>query len=240
MRLFAAIAVSALMIAFQPRDASSQTTAHGGVAAKVSTLGFGFDGGVAVAEQANVRVGVNFFSFSHDFDKDGITMAAQLKLRSVSAQFDWFPFAGSFHVSPGLMLYNGNRVEATAFTPGGTRFDLGGDTLLSNPANPVNGDARIAFKRVAPSVVFGWGSVVPRGEKHWSIPVELGVVFSRAPTATLNLAGSACLPNGTNCRNIATEPLLQADLREEEANLNDDISVLKVLPVISFGFSYGF
>jgi hypothetical protein len=98
----------------------------------------------------------------------------------------------------------------------------------------------IAFKRVAPIVSFGWGNVVPRGERHWSIPVELGVVFSRAPTATLNLAGSACLPNGTNCRNIATEPLLQADLRQEEANLNDDLSVLKMIPIISVGFSYGF
>jgi hypothetical protein len=240
MRLFAAIAVSVLMIGFQAREASSQTASHAGVAAKVSTLGFGFDGAVPVAEQSNVRVGINFFSLNHDFDNDGITMAAQLKLRSVSAQYDWFPFAGSFHLSPGLMLYNGNRVEASAFTPGGTQFDLGGDTLLSSPSNPVHGNATIAFKRVAPSVVFGWGNVVPRGEKRWSIPVELGVVFSRAPTATLNLAGSACLPNGSNCRNIATEPLLQADLREEEAKLNDDLSVLKIIPVISFGFGYSF
>ena len=240
MRLFAAIAVSVLMIGFQAREASSQTTPHGGVAVKLSTLGFGFDGAVPVAEQSNVRVGFNFFSFNHDFDNDGITMAAQLKLRSVSAQYDWYPFAGSFHLSPGLMLYNGNRVEATAFTPGGTQFTLGNDTLYSSPANPVRGDATIAFKRVAPSVVFGWGNVVPRGERHWSIPVELGVVFSRAPTATLNLAGSACLPNGSNCRNIASEPLLQADVQQEQANLNDDLSVLKIIPVISFGFSYGF
>jgi hypothetical protein len=240
MRLLAVIAASILMIGFQAREANSQTTARAGVAVNLSTLGYGFGAAVPVAEQANVRVGFNFLNVSHDFDNDGITMAAQLKLRSVNAYFDWFPFAGSFHVSPGLMLYNGNRVEATAFTPGGTQFNLGHDTLLSNPSNPVHGDATIAFKRVAPSVTFGWGNVVPRGEKRWSIPVELGVVFSRPPTATLNLAGSACLPNGTNCRNIAAEPLLQADLRQEEANLNDDLSVLKIIPVISVGFSYGF
>jgi hypothetical protein len=240
MRLLIAIAISVLIIGFQARAANAQTTAHGGVLINLSTLGYGFGAAVPVAERANVRVGVNLLTFSHDFDNDGITMAAQLKLRSVNTYFDWFPFAGGFHVSPGLMLYNGNRVEATAFTPGGTTFDLGNDTLLSNPANPAHGDARIAFKRVAPIVAVGWGNVVPRGERHWSIPVELGVVFSRAPTATLSLAGSACLPNGTNCRNIATEPLLQADLRQEEANLNDDLSVLKIIPVISVGFSYGF
>lgn len=239
MRVFAAIAISILMIGFQAREASSQTT-HPGVAAKLSTLGFGFDGAVPVAEQANVRVGVNFFTFSHDFDNDGITLAAQLKMRSVSAQFDWFPFNGGFHVSPGLMLYNGNRVEATAFTPGGTRFDLGDDTLLSNPASPVRGNATVGFKKVAPSIAFGWGNIAGRGERRWSIPVELGVVYSRSPTASLNLSGSACLPNGTNCRDIATEPRLQADLRTEEANLNDDLSALKIIPIISFGFGYRF
>jgi hypothetical protein len=70
--------------------------------------------------------------------------------------------------------------------------------------------------------------------------VELGVVLSRAPTATLNLGGGACLPNGTNCRNVATEPVLQADVREQEANLNDDIQMLKMIPVFSFGFGYRF
>jgi hypothetical protein len=113
MRLLIATAISVLMIGLQARPASAQT-AHGGVLVNLSTLGYGFGAAVPVGERANVRVGVNLLTFSHDFDNDGITMAAQLKLRSVNAYFDWFPFAGGFHVSPGVMLYNGNRVEATA------------------------------------------------------------------------------------------------------------------------------
>ena len=35
-------------------------------------------------------------------------------------------------------------------------------------------------------------------------------------------------------------PTLQADLRKEEAQLNDDISVLTLIPVLSFGFSIKF
>ena len=60
--------------------------------------------------RANVRVGFNTFTFNRDFDDDGITLAAKLKLRSVSAYFDWFAFGGGFHISPGVMLYNGNEV----------------------------------------------------------------------------------------------------------------------------------
>jgi hypothetical protein len=216
----------------------SQT--NGGVGVKVSTLGIGFDGAVATTDRTNVRVGANFLTFNHDFDNDGIDMVAHLKLRSVTAQFDWFPTAGSFHVSPGLMIYNGNRVEATALVPGGQQFTLGNDRLLSNPSDPVRGAAKVSFARVAPEITVGWGNVAPRGDRRWSIPVELGVVFSRAPAAVLGLIGSACLPNGTNCRSVAFEPLLVADVRQEEADLNDDLEVLKVIPVISFGFAYRF
>jgi hypothetical protein len=238
MRASVVCACAALMLLMQAAPGHTQTTT-GGVGVKVGTLGIGFDGAVGVTEKSAVRVGVNFFNYNHSFDNDGITLAAQLKLRSLMAQFDWFPTGGGFHVSPGLMIYNGNRVEADAFVPAGNQFTLGNETLMSNPANPVNGDARVGFEKIAPAFTIGWGNLA-NGRRRWSIPVELGVVLSRAPTATLNLGGGACLPNGTNCRNVATEPVLQADVREQEANLNDDIQMLKMIPVFSFGFGYRF
>ena len=238
MRLSVVCALAAVLL-LHARPGESQT--YGGAAITLGTLGIGFDGAVAATERSNVRVGFNFFNFNHDFDSDdGITLAAHLKLRSVTAQFDFFPTGGGFHVSPGLMIYNGNRVEATAFVPAGQQFTLGNDRLLSNPSNPVVGDAKVAFAKVAPQITIGWGNIATRGDRRWSIPVELGVVFSRAPTGTLTLGGSACLPNGTNCRNVATEPVLQADVRQQEADLNDDLEVLKIIPVISFGFGYRF
>ena len=49
-----------------------------------------------------------------------------------------------------------------------------------------------------------------------------------------------CARNGTNWRNIATDPQLQADVQNEQGQINDDLSVLKVIPVISLGFSVKF
>lgn len=213
----------------------------GGMDVKIGTLGIGFDGAVGLNEKSSVRVGVNFFTYNHDFENDGITLAAHLKLRSVMAQYDFFPAGGGFHVSPGLMIYNGNRVDADAFVPAGQQFTLGGERLMSNPSNPVLGSALVDFEKVAPAVTIGWGNIARRGgDRRWTIPVELGVVFSRAPKAVLSLGGSACLPDGSNCRNVATEPRLQADVRQQEADLNDDIEVLKIIPVFSFGFGYRF
>ena len=238
MKLFVTFASVLVLVTFASEARSQEL--HGGVGVKLGTLGIGFDGAVPVSDRVNVRGGVNFFNFNHDFDNDGITLAAQLKMRSVHAQVDFFPSNGSFHVSPGLMLYNGNRVEATAFVPPGTTFDLGGEQLLSSPSSPVSGRATVGFKKVAPSITVGWGNIVPRGNRRWSIPVEIGAVFSSAPTAAYTLAGSACLANGTNCRNIASDPRLQADVLQQQADLNSDLSMLKIIPVISFGFGYGF
>ena len=103
------------------------------------------------------------------------------------------------------------------------------------------GTAAVSFdKKVAPSVRVGWGNIVPRDDRRWSIPVELGVVFSSAPAAVFSLQGSVCASDGTNCQNIATDPELQADIQEEQAQLNNDLSVLKVIPVISVGFGVSF
>ena len=138
------------------------------------------------------------------------------------------------------MLYNGNELDANVLVPGGETFDLGDRTLISNPFNPVTGTLGVSFKKVAPSVRVGWGNIVPRGDRRWSIPFELGVVFSDSPTAVLSLGGSACARDGTNCRNIATDPQLQADVQNEQEQINDDLDVLKVIPVISLGFSVKF
>jgi len=211
-----------------------------GVAVTVSTLGAGVETAFPVLERANVRVGFNAFTLNHDFDNDGIVLAASLRMRSFSAHFDWFAFGGGFHISPGVMLYNGNEVTAVATVPAGQKFNLGDETLFSNAANPVSGNARISFEKVAPSLRIGWGNIIPHGDRRWSIPFELGVVYSRAPTSTLTLGGSACNQNGTNCRLIATDAALQADLTREQNSMNSDLSPLKIIPVLSVGFSYKF
>jgi len=244
MKTFFTLWLVCLVVGADSRAAAGQAlsppSSHVGVAFTLAPpLGLGADVAVPVGERVNVRGGFSVFGFSHDFDDEDIKLAAQLKLRSVSAHLDWFPFGGGFHLSPGLMLYDGNAVDANALVPRGETFDLGNRTLTSDPSNPVTGTLVVSFKKkVAPSLRLGWGNMVPRGNRRWSIPFEIGVVFSGAPTAVFNLEGSAC--GRTMCRNIATDPQLQADVQTEQQQINDDLSVLKVIPVISLGFSVTF
>lgn len=223
---------------FSPRPVTQPWT--NGVAFKVSTLGFGVDLARKVSPKTNIRGSFNFFQLSHTFDEDDAIVDAELKLRSVHANVDWFPFEGGFHVSPGLLVYSGNRVDLQAAIRPGQTFDLGDDTFLSNPTRPVTGDASVRFTKVAPTLMLGWGNIIPGGQRSWSIPFEIGAVFGRAPGTSLAFQGSACDVNGRNCRDIATDPMIQSSVAEERDELAGDLRILRFYPIVSLGFSKRF
>jgi len=240
---FAAIPCLALIIA---SPCFSQSLPRFGVGAKFSTLGIGVEAATAVTRQTNVRGGFNFMSSDRDFSKSGINYTARLQYRSVEAHFDWFP-AGRFHISPGMVVYNGNRVTGLANVPGGQSFTLDGQTYYSSLADPVTGSATFDFSKrnVSPMLTFGWGNLVSRGEGRFSVNVEGGLLFGGSPNATMNLSGNTCLAPSGPCQNIASNPLVQDDIRGEEAKFNtgappyNQISnILKFYPVVSIGVGY--
>jgi hypothetical protein len=242
----------------QPADASGATTeatvaqpassdANGwpmssriGVGVKVSLLGLGIEAATPITYRTNVRVGFNAFSFGDNFNNDGVKYDASLRFRSLETHFDWFPFAGSFHLSPGLMLYNGNQISAGASVPGLQTFTLNHTTYLSDSANPVGGSATIGFNKVAPTVLFGFGNLLPRKNRRFSVPFEVGAVFGGSPQSKLNLTGFACNTDGTNCRSVITDSGIQSNIAAQQNKLNSDMSFLKAYPVISLGFGYKF
>jgi hypothetical protein len=80
-----------------------------------------------------------------------------------------------------------------------------------------------------------------RENHHFSVPVELGVVFQGSPKSTLNLTGNVCTDQlQTNCFNAATDPTVQSNVVAEEAKLNKNMKPFKYYPIISFGFGYKF
>jgi hypothetical protein len=211
-----------------------------GVGVKVSLLGAGIEAATPLTYHTNLRFGFNAFSYSRGFTNDGIGYNADLSFRSFETHFDWFPFAGGFHLSPGLMVYNGNQIKANATVPGGQSFTLGGTGYISDVANPITGAGKIGFNTVGPMVTVGWGNLVPRKNKHISVPFEIGVLFQGSPQATLNLVGNACDSTGANCHNIGTDTTFQNNVIAQQNKLNNDMSFFKVYPIVSLGFGYKF
>jgi hypothetical protein len=212
-----------------------------GMGVKVSLLGAGAEAAVRVTHRTNVRAGFNMINYSRTFNKDGIAYDGQLSFKTFEAHYDIFPWAKSFHISPGVLVYAADPIMATAAIPGGQSFTLGGQTYYSDTAVPLTGNGKINFNKAAPMITVGWGNLVSRKEgKHFSVPVELGVAFQGSPKASLGLTGNICDSPGVNCRNVATDPGAQANIVSEQNKVNNSMSFFKAYPIISVGFGYKF
>jgi len=236
----AGAAVPVVQTTSQAEPAPARMTSRVGIGIKVSLLGAGIDVATPITHRTNLRVGFNAFSYARGFDSDGIHYRADLNFRSAEAHFDWFPFAGGFHLSPGVMVYNGNQIKANAAVGGGQQFSLGDVTYMSDTTTPVTGTGKLVFNKAAPTFLLGWGNLLPRSSRHFSVPFEFGVVIQGSPQASINLMGTACDVSGANCRDIAGDPSIQSNIQAQQKKLNDDMAAFKVYPVVSLGFGYKF
>jgi hypothetical protein len=222
-----------------PAPNSSKERLAVGIGVKVSTLGVGADVALPVTHRSNARFGFNAFNYDHTFDKDGVSYKGTLGLRSAQASFDFFPLGG-FHLSPGLLIYNGNNVRAHASVPGNQSFTLNHVTYFSDVNNPIGGTGKLDLNRVAPMFLLGFGNLVPRTHR-FSVSFEVGMAYQGSPRVKLGLTGNVCDDNlGTNCRSVVTDTAVQSNILAEQKRLNDKASPFQFYPIISLGVGYKF
>lgn len=222
------------------------------IGGSVSPLGPGVQLTTYIASHLNVRASGNIFRYATNFTTNGFTANAQVNLTSAGIAADIYPFHTGFRISPGLLVYNGNRLTATSSVAGGTSFTLNGDTFYSANANsatgatPLNATAALRLNTTKPAftITTGWGNTIPRNGGHWSFPLEVGVALSGAPSLNANLTGWACYDQAqTLCTNVAstTNPIaqqIQGDLASQIAKWKNDLDPLKTYPIVSFGVAY--
>lgn len=213
-----------------------------GVGVNVGTLGIGVEAATPLGGRFNLRGGGNFFDYSRNIDRDGITYVANLDLRSAQASLDWFPFGGSFHIGPGAMLYNGAKVVANAQIPPNGAFTLNGVQYYNDPSDPLSGSAKVTFPVAGPQLTAGFGNMVPRrNSKHFSVPFEFGLVYFGTGTTLLNFNGSACIsPGGLNCMQASSLPGFSANVAAEQAKIENYVKDARFYPIVRIGASYKF
>jgi hypothetical protein len=224
-----------------PPPPSGDNAAKFGIGAKVSLLGIGIEAATPLSRRINLRGGFNFLNYSRAFNNDGIHYAGTIDFRSAEAHLDWYPLGG-FHISPGVLFYNGNKITANAAVPSGQTFTLGGTQYQSDPtgANPVTGTGELTWPKAAPSILVGFGNLLPRSGRHFGFNFEVGGEYMGAPTATLNLQGTACNTSTDVCANAATDPGIQSSIQAQEHKINHDLSPFRFFPQISLGFGINF
>jgi len=186
---------------------------------KAGTTGLGVEAAIPLSDSWNLRGGLNGFSYGYDFEEEGIEYDGDLRLRSASIMADWHVFGGAFRVSAGAFL-NGNELKGKAES---------GELEIGDNTYDAKLEASIDWRAFAPYLGIGWGNSVKGGRLTFS--TDLGVMFTGSPTARLvgeERSGTVDLEE------------FKADLRREEANLNDELRDVKYYPVVTFGVSYRF
>ena len=241
LRLVEVLSILAVALIFPLASNAQQRNKESkvGFGVKISSLGVGIEAAVPVLSKVNIRAGGNFINYSHTFHQDGVSYKGSLNWRSGEASLDWFPLWG-FHVSPGVLFYNGNKIAATASVPGSQTFTLNGTTYTSDPTAPITGVGSVGFTKFDPKLTFGFGNLVPRSGRHWSILGEFGVAYQGSPKALLAFQGNACDQNGLNCVSAASNPAVVANVAAEQTKLNNDMSFFKFYPIVSLGFGFNF
>jgi len=210
-----------------------------GLAFTTSTLGLGGDGVFRVVEPVNLRIGFSTFQYGQDGIQDGVTYHGALKLQSMRALVDLYPFSNAFHISPGLLFHNANHVTAKAAPPTGKVLTAGDENFISDPQNPIVGSAKSSVHSFAPMLMLGFGNLLPR-KSHFSYSFDAGVVYQGSPQSSFNLAGGACDPTGQFCSNIADDSSIQGQVQSARHDLINAVSFMRFYPLFSVSVGYHF
>ncbi len=239
--------------AVQQSEESGRPFSRFAIGGGISILGLGGDLTAYVNNHLNVRGSGNALSYWTSFTTNGFPAKASLNMASARISGDIYPFHLGFRISPGVMMYNGNELTASADLTGGSSFTLNGNTYYSANANPLTGATPLSANALlglhtnkpAFTLTAGWGNTIPR-HGHWSFPVEVGAAFIGTPAVQANLTGWACLDQAqTMCSNMAstTDPValqIQGDLNTQIGKWKNDLDPLKTFPIVSFRATYSF
>lgn len=210
--------------------------------ATVSSLGIGVDAGTDLTQRVDVRVFGNYTDLTHNFRQSGFQVALNVGLANSGAMVDFYPLHRfPFHVSPGYLYFNQNRVAAVLHARQNATFTINNVDYASDNANPVYGTGRLSLGGSGFMATAGFGHIVSHTRKGFTFPFEAGVVFINTPVAQFNLFGNVCAVNGPGfCESAAQFPAFAANLAAQVATWNHRVAPFHIYPILEGGAAYTF
>jgi hypothetical protein len=190
---------------------------------KSGTLGIGGELTTNLLPDVNLSAGVQWLAFDFDLEIDDIEYDVDVEFFNPLVKLDWYPFAGDFRISAGV-LFNGSNVdlEATSAEP----VEIGNTIYLPQEIGSIEGESD--FDDIAPYVGIGFGNPLSR-DRGWGVTADFGVAFIGSPNVDLTITGP-----------FAGNPLLLADLAEEEEEIEDELDKYRFYPVLALTLYYRF
>ncbi len=199
-------------------------TGHVALGAKMGTLGLGAEMTYGILPHLNARIGINAFSYTFDQKIDQIDYEFDFNLISGSLLIDWHILQSAFKLTTGMVL-NKNNIDLQARTED-SLFIIDNRAYSREDVGELDGT--IDFNLFSPYLGIGWVNAV--GEKSLiSFFADLGFLFQGEPQADLSATGP-----------IASDPDFRRNLRNEEAEIEDETGKFTIYPIFAIGITYQF
>lgn len=188
--------------------------------AGVTTLGYGVDGNVRLSDRFSATASWSTFKIDGDVDTDEVAYNGELNSDNATLVLNWHPFAGSFHVSAGLVAGDLQAVVTGTPAAGGS-YTFNGVNYSAEQIGQLRG--KVVLKdNVAPYAGIGWRSQ-RQGLGGYA---QIGVIAAKTGVA---LAATGML----------ADPVLAADLEAERQSLEREVD-LSLYPVVGAGLVWRF
>ncbi|MEE8146238.1 MAG: hypothetical protein V3T24_01430 [Longimicrobiales bacterium] len=211
-RLLPFLAVVALLAS--PPSAQAQGFA---ITGQAGTLGVGGGIVIGLTDKLHLRGTFDYVPFEPEVDFSGIPFTVELPT-SVRALVDLYP-VGGFRLTGGILIQG--DVDVTGDFLG--TVEVGNTIYTDTEVSTLRGNLKFDT-----ALYGGIGFGNPIG-KTVGIGLDLGIGVRSEPVVSLLATGTA-----TN------DPTFQADLRQEEMDIQEDANLLRYYPVISLSISIGF
>jgi hypothetical protein len=190
----------------------------------VGTGGAGLGLGFQPAGNTVLRAELAQYTKSYTKDESDISYAGDLKLSTRAVYADYHPFSGAFRVTAGVD-FGGMKADLGAKPSGSGTYTVNGNTYPTGAGDRI--DASIKYPSTMPYLGLGWG-LGDFSQSGLRFGVDLGANIGK-PAAQLTASGA-----------MASDPQFNSDLNEENRKLNDDVSKVKVFPVLKIAIGYAF
>jgi hypothetical protein len=206
-----------------PQQAAAADT---GIAlgARLGLRGVGVDlTGRLIDGYLNVRGGYNWLDIDYDVEVDDVDYTTAADLTGYDVWLDYHPFKNNFRISAAA-AFGADGMGATGKLSDST--SIGGNEYTPEQVGTLSGNITITSE-ISPYIGIGFGNPVGRGQRL-SFMFDIGVIFQDYEVE-LGASGP-----------IANVPQFQADLAQEQADLQEELDKYSIYPVVSIGMSYQF
>ncbi|GAB3769742.1 hypothetical protein GCM10028818_06390 [Spirosoma horti] len=190
------------------------------IMASAGTAGGGLAVGYSINRRFAARLGVNAFQYSNtlksgkDSDDLQIGFDYKIKLKTINALVDYYPFAQTGFRITGGAFYNLNQIDF--FGKPTKDVKLNDVTFSIDEVGTLTGQAD--FNRIAPYLGLGFGN--PYTRRRVKFMFDLGLFYQQAPQITFKTTG-----------------LLEPS-SDQGPIIQENLKPLKFYPVINIGLSY--